>query len=91
MVVRINTTSVIYLPIRLDVLVCLLLVWATLPVYWQVKDHEFVNYDDDTYVTENYHLDKGWSQNDRFRLPPVFSASITFTFCLAGLRTILRR
>ena len=58
MVDRRNTTSVISLPIRLDVLVCLLLVWATLTGYWQVKDHEFVNYDDDTYVTENHHYTK---------------------------------
>ena len=59
MVIRRNTTSLISLPIRLDVLVCLLLVLATLTVYWQVKDHEFVNYDDDTYVTENHHLHNG--------------------------------
>ena len=62
MIVRRNTTSVISLPIRLDVLVCLLLVLAIFTVYWQVKDHEFVNYDDDTYVTENYHLHNGLSR-----------------------------
>jgi Flp pilus assembly protein TadD len=62
MVARRNTTTVISLPRRLDVLVCLLLVLATLAVYWQVKGHEFVNYDDDKYVTENHHLHNGLSR-----------------------------
>ena len=59
MVARRNTTSDISLPLRLDVLVCLLLILATLTVYWQAKSHEFVNFDDDKYVTENYHLHQG--------------------------------
>jgi Flp pilus assembly protein TadD len=35
------------------------LVLATLTVYWQAGSYEFVNFDDDTYVTENHHLHKG--------------------------------
>jgi Flp pilus assembly protein TadD len=59
MVARRNNTSDISFPIKLDVLVCLLLLLATLTVYWQVGNYEFVNYDDDKYVTENHHLHKG--------------------------------
>ena len=44
---------------RRDVLVCLFLVIAILVVYWQVGNHEFVNYDDDVYVTENRHVQDG--------------------------------
>ncbi len=40
-------------------IICLLLVVATLAVYWQVLDNDFVNYDDNEYVTENIHVQKG--------------------------------
>jgi tetratricopeptide (TPR) repeat protein len=63
MVAKRNTPSDISLPVRLDVLVCLLLVLAILAVYWQVGSHEFVNFDDDKYVTENYHLHKGLTRD----------------------------
>jgi tetratricopeptide (TPR) repeat protein len=32
---------------------------ATLVVYWQVREHEFVSFDDPKYVTENPHVQKG--------------------------------
>jgi protein O-mannosyl-transferase len=35
------------------------LVIATLAVYWQVLDHEFVNYDDNEYLTKNWHVQSG--------------------------------
>jgi protein O-mannosyl-transferase len=34
-------------------LICIFLVIATCVVYWQTLDHEFLNYDDNQYVTEN--------------------------------------
>jgi tetratricopeptide (TPR) repeat protein len=40
-------------------IICLFLVVATLAVYWQVLDNDFVNYDDDRYVTENIYVLKG--------------------------------
>jgi Tfp pilus assembly protein PilF len=40
-------------------IICLFLVVTTLAVYWQVLDNDFVNYDDDKYVTENAHVNKG--------------------------------
>jgi tetratricopeptide (TPR) repeat protein len=44
---------------RRDVLVCLLLFMITLVVYSPVRNHEFIIYDDDAYVTENAHVQAG--------------------------------
>ncbi|MDH3838255.1 MAG: tetratricopeptide repeat protein [Desulfobacteraceae bacterium] len=44
---------------RLNVLICLFLVIATLAVYWQVKGYEFVNYDDSRYVYNNGYVQAG--------------------------------
>jgi tetratricopeptide (TPR) repeat protein len=46
---------------RPEVMVCLVLVIATLAVYWQVRNHFFLNFDDDLYVTGNYHVRAGLS------------------------------
>jgi len=40
-------------------IICIFLVVATLAVYWQVLDNDFVKYDDDLYVTENIRVHKG--------------------------------
>jgi tetratricopeptide (TPR) repeat protein len=40
-------------------IVCLFLVVTTLIVYWQVPKYEFLNYDDDLYITQNYHVKAG--------------------------------
>jgi protein O-mannosyl-transferase len=42
-------------------LVCLCLVALTVAVYFQVGGHEFLNYDDDAYVTGNAHVTGGLS------------------------------
>jgi Flp pilus assembly protein TadD len=47
---------------RRELLVCLFLVLATLTVYWQVGNYEFVNLDDDMYITENSHVQEGLSR-----------------------------
>jgi tetratricopeptide (TPR) repeat protein len=47
------------LQIRSDLLVCLFLVIAILSVYWQVRNHDFINYDDDLYVSSNSHVQTG--------------------------------
>jgi len=47
------------LNVRYDLLVMLVLVLAMSAVYLQVKDHAFVNYDDNLYVTENSHIKNG--------------------------------
>lgn len=48
-------------PEKRNVILCLLLVAATLAVYNPVNRHPFVNYDDDRYVTENPHVREGLS------------------------------
>jgi hypothetical protein len=40
-------------------LVSLFLVIAILTVYWQVRNHEFINYDDPSYVSKNPHIQTG--------------------------------
>jgi tetratricopeptide (TPR) repeat protein len=45
--------------VRNDLLVCLLLAMVTLAVYWQVLSHDFVNFDDNLYITENSHVQEG--------------------------------
>jgi tetratricopeptide (TPR) repeat protein len=44
---------------RLEIIVCLFLIVATLAVFWQLSNHEFVDFDDDTYVSENSHVQTG--------------------------------
>ena len=43
----------------LTLLTTLFLIVATLAVYWQVGNHEFINFDDNLYVTENFHVQAG--------------------------------
>jgi lipoprotein NlpI len=47
------------LNIRYDILVILFLVLITTVVYLQVKDHDFVNYDDNEYIAENLQVQAG--------------------------------
>ena len=49
--------------IRPEFLICLFLVIATLSLYWQVRHHEFIDYDDDVYVTKNPYIQKGLTWN----------------------------
>jgi len=42
-------------------LICVLLISVTLAVFWPVRNHEFLKYDDDTYVTRNRHIQSGLS------------------------------
>ena len=37
-------------------MICIFLALATLVVYWQILDHDFLTYDDDQYVTQNKQL-----------------------------------
>ena len=46
--------------IRYHLLICFFLVVATGAVYYQVKDHEFINLDDELYV-ENHYVKRGLS------------------------------
>ena len=42
-----------------DLLICLFLAAVTLVVFWQVRHHDFVNFDDNEYVYENPHVQQG--------------------------------
>lgn len=44
-----------------EVLICIFLVLTTLVVYWPVRNFEFINIDDFSYVTENHHTQRGIS------------------------------
>ena len=44
---------------RLELMVCLFLIASTVCVFCQVRNHDFVNYDDSEYVTENRHVQNG--------------------------------
>ncbi len=46
---------------RTTLLICLVLVLATLAVYWQVYDFSFVLLDDHAYITDNWHVRDGLS------------------------------
>jgi len=48
----------------LTYIVCLILVAITFIVFWQVHSFDFVNYDDDRYVSENPHIFSGFSLNN---------------------------
>ena len=56
---RKTTCNKFVLNIHCDILVCLFLVLATLTVYFQVRNHAFVNFDDDLYVSENSYVQDG--------------------------------
>ncbi len=49
-----------------DFWACLLIVLVTLTVYWQVHTHEFINFDDPIYITENTYVRQGLTA-DSFR------------------------
>jgi len=45
--------------IRREALICLVLAVSILAVYLQVADHEFIDYDDNVYITENPQVQSG--------------------------------
>jgi tetratricopeptide (TPR) repeat protein len=46
---------------RREILICLLLLTATLAVYWPVQNHDFLEYDDHEYITTNPYVKAGLS------------------------------
>jgi len=57
--IDINTHKDTLFGIRADLLICLFLGLITLATYWQVVNHEFINYDDPVYVSKNPHIQSG--------------------------------
>ena len=44
---------------RLTLIICLALVAATLAIYWEVQEYDFVDYDDHLYVVDNHQVRSG--------------------------------
>jgi len=44
---------------RAKVLICIFLMVATFCIYSQIQDHEFINFDDDKYITNNLNVQAG--------------------------------
>lgn len=42
-----------------DIFICLIIVLSVLAVYFQVTGHDFLGFDDNLYITENHHVQKG--------------------------------
>ena len=38
------------------IIICLFIIFSTLSVYWQIQHHDFINFDDNEYITENIHV-----------------------------------
>ena len=48
-------------PHLLTFLISLLLIVLTLATFWQLRNNGFINFDDDVYVVENLHVNRGLS------------------------------
>ncbi len=46
---------------RREALICLALAVSILAVYWQVTRHDFIVYDDNVYITDNPHVQSGFT------------------------------
>ena len=44
---------------RRILLICIFLTLAVIAIYWQVNNHDFINFDDYEYMTENRHVQTG--------------------------------
>jgi len=54
-----SQSKTIFFNIHKEILICFFLIIANLAVYWQVRNHDFVAFDDDEYVFENTHIKEG--------------------------------
>jgi len=52
-------TNTPFFTIRREGVICLFLIIAILAVYWQVGNHEFIDFDDNVYVTKNRQVQAG--------------------------------
>ena len=51
---RVNTPQSRETNGSLKFIICIFLVISTLAVYWQVQDHEFINYDDEELTASSF-------------------------------------
>jgi len=79
---------------RAKVLICIFLMVATFCIYSQVQDHEFINFDDNVYVTESSLVQAGLTNENIIRVfttthfsgwAPITSISYMLDYQLYGL------
>jgi len=79
---------------RAKVLICIFLIVATFCIYSQVQDHEFINYDDNIYVTVNLNVQAGltsesvswaFTTSHHANWAPITSISYMLDYQLYGL------
>ncbi len=63
---RINTHSKSFVNKHRGVWVSLFLIISTLSIYWQIQNYDFINLDDNIYVTENPHVLAGLTKEGLF-------------------------
>jgi len=77
-------------------IIYVVLILATLAVYWQVHQYDFVNFDDPVYITENSHIQSGitpdgfrWAFSTRYAdlWNPLVWLSLMFDYQLHGLNS----
>jgi hydrogenase-4 membrane subunit HyfE len=71
------------LNVRYDLLVMLVLVLATAVVYLQVKDYDFISFDDNEYITENRHVQTGLTSGN---VAWAFTTFILYLFMLSTVK-----
>jgi tetratricopeptide (TPR) repeat protein len=79
---------------RQKLIIYIVLTFVTLAVFWQVNQYDFINYDDNFYVTENSHIQSGimpdgfrWAFSTRYLdlWNPLVWLSFMFDYQLHGL------
>ena len=61
---------------RRTILICVLLGAMTIALYWPATGHDFVNYDDNLYVTDNTHVTSGLTlENVRWAFQSGYAAN----------------
>jgi hypothetical protein len=81
-------------PQKKNLIVYIILIASTLAVFWQVNQYDFINIDDEVYVTENLHVQSGitldglrWAFSTTYAefWHPLTWLSLMFDFQLYGL------
>ncbi|QTA81913.1 Tetratricopeptide repeat-containing protein [Desulfonema limicola] len=55
-----------YKIIQPEIIICLVIVLSTFAIYWQVKDYDFVSFDDKLYIIENSYVKNGLTPESIF-------------------------
>ena len=81
-------------PEKRKLIIYIILILATLAVFWQTNRYDFINFDDEFYVTQNCHIQSGitlggfrWALGTRYAdlWNPLIWLSFMFDYQLYGL------